>query len=248
MPAAMASDDPSSPEPIERAAYDAAYPAVTDAVTLYLWREPAFLLARWAARARLAPAAVTALAALLAALALWLFWNGDYWWGVLSGFAFTLAEVVGTMLARCAGSGTRRNEAVVNALNLIVPPLWWWAWEHGLAASGRPLAPVTAMMVLAAIIGGTVAERAIEAMFMRRFGGVRIHAWKRIDSQFRLFAAGRNVNLLILAASLLLRRPDSGLVLAAGWTVASVIFHALRFAQASEQVARGRRITSWIEA
>jgi uncharacterized membrane protein (UPF0136 family) len=247
MPAVMASDDPSSPELVERAAYDAAYPAVTDAVTLYLWRAPAFLMARWAARAGLAPAAVTAVAALLAALALWLFWSGDYWSGLLGGFAFTLAEVVGTMLARCTGSSTRRNEAVVNALNLIVPLLWWWAWEHGLAASDRPLAPVTATMVLWAIIGGTVAERVIEALFIRRFGGVRIHAWKRIDSQFRLIAAGRNVNLLILAGSLLLRRPDSGLVLAAGWTIASVIFHAVRFAQASELAARGRPITSWIE-
>jgi hypothetical protein len=247
MPAAMASDVPSSPEPVERTAYDAAYPAVTDAVTLYLWREPAFLLVRLAVRAGLAPTAVTGVAALLAALAFWLFWNGDYWWGLLSGFAFTLAEVAGTMLARCADGGTRRNEEFVNALNLIVPPLWWWAWEHGLSAWGRPLAPVYAMMVLWAIIGGTVTERVIEAMFMRRFGGVRIHAWKRIDSRFRLVAAGRNINLLILAGSLLLRRPDSGLVLATGWTIASVIFHAVRFAQASEQTARGRVITSWIE-
>jgi hypothetical protein len=40
---------------VERASYDAAYKGVTDALTLYLWRKPAFYLTRWAARAGLSP-------------------------------------------------------------------------------------------------------------------------------------------------------------------------------------------------
>jgi hypothetical protein len=51
--------DPANPEPVERAAYDAAYKGVTDALTLYLWRKPAFYLTRWAARAGLAPNFIT---------------------------------------------------------------------------------------------------------------------------------------------------------------------------------------------
>ena len=47
--------DPADPEPVERAAYDAAYKGVTDVLTLYLWRKPAFYLTRWAARAGLTP-------------------------------------------------------------------------------------------------------------------------------------------------------------------------------------------------
>ena len=46
---------PADPEPVERAAYDAAYKGVTDALTLYLWRRPAFYLTRWAAQAGLTP-------------------------------------------------------------------------------------------------------------------------------------------------------------------------------------------------
>ena len=42
---------PADPEPVERAAYDASYKGVTDVLTLYLWRRPAFYLTRWAARA-----------------------------------------------------------------------------------------------------------------------------------------------------------------------------------------------------
>jgi hypothetical protein len=68
---------PSNPEPVERAAYDAAYKGVTDALTLYLWRKPAFYLTRWAARAHLTPNFVTLVGAVLCVLAFFLFWRGE---------------------------------------------------------------------------------------------------------------------------------------------------------------------------
>jgi hypothetical protein len=73
--------DPNNPEPVERAAYDAAYKGVTDALTLYLWRRPAFYLTRWAARAGLSPNSITTVGAVLCVLAFVLFWRGEYWWG-----------------------------------------------------------------------------------------------------------------------------------------------------------------------
>jgi hypothetical protein len=54
--------------------------------------------------------------------------------------------------------------------------------------------------------------------------------------------------MVILVASLLIARPDAGLVLIAFWTMVSLIFHAVRFAQASERAARGQPVTSWLEA
>jgi hypothetical protein len=52
--------------------------------------------------------------------------------------------------------------------------------------------------------------------------------------------------MVILVAALLAGRPDSGLVLVAWWTIISLIFHAVRYAQASEQAARGKPIASWL--
>jgi hypothetical protein len=72
--------------------------------------------------------------------------------------------------------------------------------------------------------------------------------WRPIDSRFRLITARRNPNMVILVAGLLIGRPDTGLVLVALWTILSLIFHAVRLAQASEQVMRGRKIVSWLEA
>jgi phosphatidylglycerophosphate synthase len=221
---------------------------VTDALTLYLWRKPAFYLTRWAAQTGVSPNVVTLVGAVLCVLAFFLFWRGEYWWGVLVGFIFMVLDTVDGKLARCTGASSKWGEVFDHGIDLVHPPFWWWAWEHGLAAYGRPLEPVYATMVLWAIIGGYVAQRVIEGIFIGRFDGMHIHVWKPIDSRFRLITARRNPNMVILVAALLIGRPDTGLVLVALWTILSLIFHAVRLAQASEQAARGQKIASWLEA
>ncbi|HET8750148.1 MAG TPA: CDP-alcohol phosphatidyltransferase family protein [Sphingomicrobium sp.] len=238
--------DAADPEPVERAAYDAAYKGVTDLLTLYLWRRPAFYLTRWAARAGLSPNSITMVGALLCVIAFVLFWIGQYWWGVLAGFIFMVLDTVDGKLARVTGASSKRGEIFDHGVDLVHPPFWWWAWSHGLRAYGEPIEPFYATMVLWAVIGGYVAQRVIEGIFMRRFGGMHIHVWRPIDSKFRLITARRNPNMVILVVSLLFQRPDVGLKLVALWTIISLIFHAVRLAQASEQAARGKPVTSWL--
>jgi phosphatidylglycerophosphate synthase len=240
--------DPNDPEPVERAAYDAAYKGVTDALTLYLWRKPAFYLTRWAARAGLAPNFITLIGAILCVFAFFLFWRGDYWLGVLSGFIFMVLDTVDGKLARCTGASSKWGNVFDHGIDLVHPPFWWWAWEHGLIAYGQPLEPVYATMVLWVIVGGYVAQRVIEGLSIQRFNGMEIHVWRPLDSKFRLVTARRNPNMVILVAALLFRRPDTGLVLVAWWTLISLIFHAVRLAQMTERQARGVKIASWLEA
>jgi phosphatidylglycerophosphate synthase len=240
--------DHADAEPVERAAYDAAYKGVTDGLTLYLWRKPAFYLTRWAARAGLSPNFITLIGAILCILAFVLFWRGQYWLGILSGFGFMVLDTVDGKLARCTGASSKWGNAFDHGIDLIHPPFWWWAWEHGLAVYGRPLEPIYAMMVLWVIVGGYVAQRIIEGLSIQRFGGMEIHVWRPVDSKFRLITARRNPNMVILVAALLFQRPDTGLVLVAWWTLISLIFHAVRLAQMTERQARGQRIASWLEA
>ena len=240
--------DPANPEPVERAAYDASYKGVTDLLTLYLWRRPAFYLTRWAAQAGVSPNMITAVGAIFCVLAFILFWRGDYWWGIAAGFVFMVLDTVDGKLARCTGASSKWGNVFDHGIDLIHPPFWWWAWAHGLETYGRPLEPVYATMVLWAIIGGYVAQRAVEGAFMRRFGRMHIHVWRPIDSKFRLITARRNPNMVILVGALLFGRPDIGLELVAWWTIISLIFHAVRLAQATEQAARGQPVTSWLEA
>jgi phosphatidylglycerophosphate synthase len=231
---------------VERAAYDAAYKGVTDALTLYLWRKPAFYLTRWAARAGLSPNFITSIGAILCVLAFLLFWRGDYWLGVLSGFVFMVLDTVDGKLARVTGASSRWGNVFDHGIDLVHPPFWWWAWEHGLAAYGRPLTPFTTTMVLGVIVGGYVAQRLIEGISIKRFDGLEIHVWRPLDSRFRLVTARRNPNMVILVISLLFGRPDVGLQLVAWWTLISLIFHAVRLAQMTELKARGQPVVSWL--
>ena len=235
-----------NPGIVERAAYDGAYKGVTDALTLYLWRKPAFYLTRWAAEMGLSPNMVTMIGAIFCVLAFFIFWEGRYWLGTLSGFIFMVLDTVDGKLARCTGASSKWGNVFDHGIDLIHPPFWWWAWAHGLEAYGTRLEPVYVVMLMWAIVGGYVAQRLIEGVFMRRFGGMHIHVWQRIDSQFRLITARRNPNMVILVAALMFGRPDVGLELVALWTILSLIFHAVRLAQANALHDRGGKIISWL--
>lgn len=237
--------DPANPEAVERAAYDASYKGVTDVLTLYLWRKPAFYLTRWAAQAGLSPNAVTAVGAALCIAAFFLFYNGWYWTGIAAGFAFMVLDTVDGKLARCTGQSSAWGNIFDHGVDLIHPPFWWWAWAEGLEAYGRPFERVYELLIVGAIVAGYVVQRLIEGIFVRRYG-MHIHVWRQIDSRFRLITARRNPNMVILVVALLFGRPDVGIELVALWTILSLIFHAVRLAQANARRDRGQPVVSWL--
>ena len=238
--------DPADPEAVERAAYDASYKGVTDVLTLYLWRRLAFYLTRWAAKAGLTPNMVTTVGTVLCIAAFFLFYNGWYWTGVAAGFAFMVLDTVDGKLARCTGQSSKWGNLFDHGVDLIHPPFWWWAWAEGLQAYGRPLDDrVYELMIVGAIVLGYVMSRVVEGIFVRRYG-MHIHVWQRIDSQFRLITARRNPNMVILVVALMFGRPDLGIELVALWTILSLIFHAVRLAQANARRERGRAVVSWL--
>lgn len=216
------------------------FPRIADAITLHMLRAPALKLAGWASAAGLSAAAITGAELLLSLIVLALFWHGQYWLGLL--FAAAVMILSAAALAAPASPNPLRR-----TVETLLPLLWWWAWEYGLASWGRPLEPVYATMVLWVVVGGCVIIAAIDALVAHRFNGMEIHAWRPLDSRFRLVGAARNTNLIILALGLLAGRPDSGLVLVAWWTLISLVFHAVRFAQITERQARGLTITSWLD-
>jgi phosphatidylglycerophosphate synthase len=237
--------DPADPEPIERAAYDASYKGVTDLLTLYLWRRLAFHLTRWAAMAGLSPNQVTLIGAGLCVLAFWLFMRGIYWPGIAAGFAFMVLDTVDGKLARCTGQSSKWGNIFDHGIDLVHPPFWWWAWAEGLNRHADPFERVYEVLIVGAIVVGYIVQRVIEGIFMRKFG-MHIHVWRPIDSKFRLVTARRNPNMIILVVSLIFGRPDKGLEFVALWTMISLIFHAVRLAQANAQADRGARLVSWL--
>ena len=207
---------------------------VGDALSLYVWQEPARRLAATGLDANALAGASVA----LGALAFLLFWRGQ--------FALGLACAAAGILIELAGSFRETRWGWREIVIAVIPLFWWWGWSHGLAAWGRMPAPVYGIMILWAAVGGSVADLVVERLFERRFGSLRLAAWQRFDSRFALGAAGPSINLVILALSLVARRPDAGLVVVAWWTIATVIVHAVRLAQAGDQAARGVTVKSWL--
>ena len=238
--------DSANPLPVERALYDAAYKGVTDVLTLYLWRRPAFWLTRWAAQAGMTPNQVTLIGFLFCVAAFYFFWHGQYWLGTATGFVFMVLDTVDGKLARCTGQSSKWGDIFDHGTDLLHPPFWWWAWLVGLGAAGHQLEEVYKASLLAVIVGTYVLGRVIEGWFKWRFK-MHIHVWRQIDSRFRLVTARRNPNMVILVAALLFGRPDVGIELVALWSILSLIFHAVRLAQAEGQAARGGPIKSWLD-
>ena len=237
--------DAADPEPVERGAYDASYKGVTDALTLYLWRGLAFHLTRAAARIGMTPNQITLIGAILCVATFFLFRHGNYWAGMAAGFGFMVLDTVDGKLARCTGQSSWWGNIFDHGIDLVHPPFWWWAWAAGLAYWSDPFEPVYQVLIVLAIVGGYVVQRVIEGIFMRKYG-MHIHVWRPIDSKFRLITARRNPNMIILLISLLFRRPDMGLEVVALWTMLSLIFHAVRLAQANARAERGRKLISWL--
>ena len=237
---------PETARAAERASYFAAYHGITDLLTKYLWPEGSLLLTRLAARLGIGPGVVVLTGVALCAAAAFAFLEGRYWTGISVGVGFMLLDIVDGRLARCTFTGSRLAGLLDRATDLVHPPLWWWAWGQGLAAYGTPLPRGTLFGAIVAVFAAYAVDRLIERAFAAGFG-MSIHVWRPIDSRFRLIAARRNPNMLILVAALCFRRPDLGLLALAWWSVASCAFHLVRFAQACVLRLRGRPPRSWLD-
>jgi len=238
--------EPGSVRSIERKTYFGAYKGVTDLLTKYLWPEWALVLTRICARIGMTPNMVTTIGAIMCVLATWLFWEGDYWWGMAAGLVFMVLDTVDGKLARCTITSSYWGNIFDHGLDLVHPPFWWAAWGVGLVHWGMALSDEAFAAAMAAIVGGYVVQRLIEGIFLRRYGGMHIHVWEKIDSDFRLITARRNPNMVILFVATLFQRPDIGLIAVAWWTVLSCIFHAVRLVQAMARQRRGETIGSWL--
>jgi phosphatidylserine synthase len=204
-----------------------------------VWPRPAQAATHWCARHGVHPNAVTIVSAVLAVAAALLFARGAFGIGLVVAWAMTFLDTVDGKLARVTLTTSRIGDVMDHGLDLIHPPFWWWTWGIGLGA-GHGFAT-------AIVVGGYLVGRALEGAFLARFG-FETHSWRPVDGLFRTITARRNPNLILLSVGAAARRPDLGLVMVALWTLASLVFHALRLVQAEAARARGTALVPWEEA
>jgi phosphatidylglycerophosphate synthase len=226
---------------VEARTFQGSYKGVTDIVTKYAWPLPARIVTRWCALARMTPNQVTFVGFLLVLAAFWLFWIGEYGWGLVCAWIMTFLDTVDGKLARVTLTSSKFGNIFDHGIDLIHPPFWWWAWYVGLQNTDQ--LPENAGLMLGVILIGYWVQRGIEGVFMRRFG-FHVHSWRPFDSFFRLITARRNPNLLILTPAAMLGAPGLGFWLVGAWTAISLLVHAVQLAKAFMS-PRGQ-VVSWL--
>jgi phosphatidylglycerophosphate synthase len=237
---------PTTRRDIEWRTFRAAYKGATDFVTKYVWPIPAFHVTRWCAARALTPNMVTTIGLVLCVIAALLFAEGLFLVGAAVGWAMTFLDTVDGKLARCTLTSSNWGDTYDHGIDLVHPPLWWWAWWVGLGATGTVL-DGTLFVALCVILVGYVVGRIIEGTFRKVFG-LSPHVWKPVDYWFRVITARRNPNLAILTAGAAVGYPAEAFIAVAAWTVVSLIYHGVRFAQAMRQQRRGRLLSSYLNA
>ncbi len=231
---------------LEQLTFSGAYKGVTDLVTKWLWPVPAQWVTRWCVRMGMTANQVTAASLVLVIVAGVLFARGEFAWGLVAGWIMTFLDTVDGKLARVTITSTQFGNVFDHGIDLIHPPLWYFAWGVGLALDPPAIGGVPLAWIYWAILAGYVGGRLCEGAFQLFIARFSIFTWRPFDSWFRLVAARRNPNMIMLTVSLALGRPDLGLLAVAVWTVASMVLLLARLLLAALEKHNRVTIRSWL--
>ena len=230
---------------VEWRSFMGTYKGATDVVTKRLWPIPAFHVTRALADTSITPNVVTAAAALLVFVAFYCFLYGHYLPGLIAAWMMTFLDTVDGKLARTTLTSSKWGDVFDHGIDLIHPPFWYVAWALGLSTIGVVWRASTFWWVIGIILGGYVLQRVMEGIAIKWLG-MEIHIWRPIDTHFREITARRNPNLVLLSLSLLVNRPDLGLIAVAAWTGICLVLHAVQLVQAFSAKARSGKLRSWM--
>ena len=209
---------------IQRRQYASSYKGITDFVTKWFWPVPAFYVTRACAALKITPNMVTTVSLIMTLVAMYYFWQGQWFLGFLTGWLMTFLDTVDGKLARTTMTYSWWGNIYDHGIDIVHPPFWYFAWYVGLGGVFHFQDMFTNPMTLAiaAILFGYVFDRFVEGVFMRQHG-FHIHVWTKANSALRFFIARRNPNMFIFMIAICLTPwwPDSGkwgLVVIAIWT------------------------------
>ena len=225
----------------ENRAFAASYKGITDFITKQVFPRPALAVVRVLARHGVQPNTVTFWSYVLTAFVILAFSWGWFGMGLLAGWLMTFLDTVDGKLARVTLTSSKLGGFLDHALDMVHPPIWWWAWAVGI---GLQNPGVEACLWI--IVGGYVLGRILEGIFLACFK-MEMFTWRPFDARFRAVIARRNPNLLLLSIGVILGRPEVGYMAVAIWTLVCIGVAMVRIGQAGAAKLRGQPIQSWYE-
>jgi len=229
---------------LEDKLYGNAYRGITDLVTKFVWPRPAKRIVHVCANTGITPNMVTSTGLLLVIAAAYLFWTGQYGWGLLAGWLMTFLDTVDGKLARVTIKSSKFGHLFDHSIDLFHPPFWYIYWGMSLV-DFEPVMGIDQGQMYWLIIIAYIVGRLVEGVFPL-LGSCSIFTWRPIDAWFRLVTARRNPNLILLTLSILISRPDWGFIAVTFWTVFTSAILVLRLFYALVVRFRQGPLTSWL--
>jgi phosphatidylglycerophosphate synthase len=207
-----------------RAMFRANYKGSTDFLTKWVYPPLVWRLTRWAGDARLHPNLVTVAGIVLAFAAVPLFAMGAWVPGLACAYAMSVLDSVDGKLARLTLTDSPLGNLLDHGLDIVHPPLWYFAWAWALSGQGAASAIVLAGVWLCVVY---VLDRLILMVAKARFKR-GLHAMTPLDGAVRTVIARRNVNLVIMTVGLALGHGATAFVVVLAWHVLTALWHGAR--------------------
>ena len=219
--------DPASRDRVERFLFWSNYKGSTDFFTKYVYPPLVWRAVRPLARWRIHPNVVSLFNVCITFLAVPLFAQGYWITAFTLAYTMSVLDSVDGKLARLTFSASKLGDILDHGLDIIHPPVWYFAWAWALRA-GVTTAPVMQLAVWMAVL--YVLDRIVAGLFSARVGQ-SIHGCTPFDERMRTFISRRNINVPLFMGGLLLGRPVPTFVMIVVWQAVSLGFHSLRLVQ-----------------
>lgn len=211
----------------ERFLFWSNYKGSTDFFTRYVYPPLVWRALRPLTRWRVHPNVITLFNVVITLAAVPLWAHGLWVSGFVCAWGMSVLDSVDGKLARLQFKSSELGHNLDHGLDLIHPPLWYFAWAWALSGGDTASWLFQSSIAMAAVYFG---DRIVTRLFTWRTGR-SIHAFTPLDVRMRTVISRRNINLPLftLGLPLGLGTPTFGVIVA--WQVATFAFHAVRLAQ-----------------
>jgi phosphatidylglycerophosphate synthase len=219
--------DEASRDQAERFLFWSNYKGSTDFFTKYVYPPLVWRMVRPLARWRVHPNVVTLFNVFITLAAVPLFARGQWVAGLVLAYTMSVLDSVDGKLARLTFRSSWFGNVLDHGLDLIHPPLWYFAWAWALGGGSASALIFQAAIWMAAFY---FLDRIVIRVFTARTGK-SIHSYMPLDVQMRTFISRRNINVPIFTIGLIIGIPVFAFVLIVLWQVATLTFHVARLIQ-----------------
>ena len=219
--------DPASRDRAERFLFWSNYKGSTDFFTKYVYPPLVWRAVRPLARWRVHPNVISLFNVGITFLAVPLFAQSYWLTGFTLAYTMSVLDSVDGKLARLTFSASKLGDILDHGLDIIHPPVWYFAWAWALGA-GDIAAPVMQLAVWMAVF--YTMDRLVAGLFSARVGQ-SIHGCTPFDEGMRTWISRRNINVPFFMVGLLLGFPVAAFVVIVVWQIASLGLHSLRLVQ-----------------